>query len=489
MSMRLSELLRDVIAIPAALDREVQALALDSKAVTPGAAFIALRGARRHGVEFSAEAVARGASVVLAEAPLPDITLLDVPVLAIERLRQQLGALARRYHAEAATGMRLIGVTGTNGKTSSVQMIAQALSAAGESCGTIGTLGTGLYGRITAGERTTPDVLAVHAAIAAMHREGARSIAMEVTSHALAQGRVDGLDFEIAVFTNLTRDHLDYHGSMAAYGAAKAKLFAWPSLRAAVIHVDDAFGAELADRMHGGVRVIRTGCSRQDVEIHASEVHADAGGLRFTLWIEAERHAVATKLIGRFNVANLLGVAGVLHARGWAPARIAQALSQLDPVPGRMSRLGGDGRRPLVVVDYAHTPDALDKALSTLREHAAARLIVVFGCGGERDAGKRPQMAALAEQKADVVIVTDDNPRREDGNAIVADIRKGFVRPEAVRFERDRAKAIALALSMAAANDVVLIAGKGHEPYQEIDGVKHPFDDLQVAAGLLKEAA
>ena len=356
MSMRLSALLRDVITIPATLDREVHALALDSKTVTPGAAFIALRGAQRHGIEFSAEAVARGASIVLAEAPLPDITLLDVPVLAIERLRERLGALARRFHDDAAGALRLIGVTGTNGKTSSVQMIAQALSAAGEPCGTIGTLGTGLYGHITAGERTTPDVLAVHASIAAMRSEGARSIAMEVTSHALAQGRVDGLDFEIAVFTNLTRDHLDYHGTMAAYGATKAQLFAWPSLRVAVINIDDAFGAELADRMRAGVRVIRTGCSRQDVEVHASDVHADASGLRFTLWIEAARLAVASKLIGRFNVANLLGVAGVLHACGWPAPRIAASLAALDPVPGRMSRLGGDGLKPLVVVDYAHTP-------------------------------------------------------------------------------------------------------------------------------------
>jgi UDP-N-acetylmuramoyl-L-alanyl-D-glutamate--2,6-diaminopimelate ligase len=276
---------------------------------------------------------------------------------------------------------------------------------------------------------------------------------------------------------------------MDAYGATKAQLFAWPSLRVAVINIDEAFGAELADRMRAGVRVIRTGCSRQDVEVHASDVHADASGLRFTLWIEAARLAVASKLIGRFNVANLLGVAGVLHACGWPAPRIAASLAALDPVPGRMSRLGGDGLKPLVVVDYAHTPDALDKALSTLRDHAAARLIVVFGCGGERDAGKRPQMAALAEQKADVVIVTDDNPRRENGDAIVADIRKGFARPEAVQVERDRAKAIALAITMAAADDVVLIAGKGHEPYQEIGGNKHPFDDRQVAAAMLKEAA
>lgn len=489
MSMRLADLLRDVMAVDARLDRDIHELSLDSKTIVPGAAFVALRGTQRHGIEFAAQAIARGAAIVLAEAPLPDIVQLDVPVLVINDLRRRLGAIARRFYGETLGGLRLIGVTGTNGKTSSVQLIAQALQAAGETSGTIGTLGTGLYGRLEAGERTTPDVISVHRALAAMRAQGATHVAMEVTSHALSQGRVDGLDFEIAVFTNLTRDHLDFHGTMEAYGATKAQLFAWPSLRAAVINIDDDFGAMLADQTRGGVRVIRTGTQRQDVDVYASEVQTGVTGLSFTLWIEAERHAVATRLIGRFNVANLLGVAGVLYARGWSGTRIAAALAALDPVPGRMSRLGGDGVQPLVVVDYAHTPDALDKALSTLRDHAEARLIVVFGCGGERDAGKRPQMAALAEQKADVVFVTDDNPRGEDGDAIVADIRRGFAKADAVHVERDRARAIAQAIRMASANDVVLIAGKGHEPYQEIDGIKHPFDDLKVAAAVLKEAA
>jgi UDP-N-acetylmuramoyl-L-alanyl-D-glutamate--2,6-diaminopimelate ligase len=489
MSLRLSELLNGVIDIDARVDRDIAELSLDSKAIVPGAAFVALRGTQRHGIEFAAEAVARGAAIVLAEAPLPDIVHLDAPVVVINALRDRLGGIARRFYGEGLSGLRLVGVTGTNGKTSSVQLIAQALQSAGERSGTIGTLGIGLYGRLEAGERTTPDVISVHRALARMRAQGAATVAMEVTSHALVQGRVDGLDFETAVFTNLTRDHLDYHGTMAAYGAAKARLFAWPSLQSAVVNIDDDFGATLAAQVRGGVRVIRTGTRRQDVEIHASDIATGVTGLRFMLWIEAERHPVSTRLIGRFNVSNLLGVAGVLHARGWRGERIAAALSALDPVPGRMSRLGGDGVKPLVVVDYAHTPDALDKALSTLRDHAEARLIVVFGCGGERDAGKRPQMAALAEQKADAVIVTDDNPRREDGDAIVADIRRGFARPEAAIIERDRALAIARAIGMAGANDVVLIAGKGHEPYQEITGVKHPFDDLQVAAAVLKEVA
>lgn len=489
MSLRLSALLRDHIEIDPRLDREIAELSMDSKSIGSGAAFIALRGTQRHGIEFAAEAVARSAAIVLAESPLPDIVQLDVPVVVINDLRARLGGIAARFYGTQGGRPSVIGVTGTNGKTSSVQMLAQALTEAGESSGTIGTLGIGLHGRLEAGERTTPDVIAVHRAIARMRAAGALTVAMEVTSHALAQGRVDGIEFDVAVFTNLTRDHLDFHGSMDAYGATKARLFAWSTLQVAVINVDDDFGARLAAQVRAGVRVIRTGLQRQDVEIHASDVRADATGLRFTLWIEAERHAVATRLIGRFNVSNLLGVAGVLHARGWTGAHIAQALAALDPVPGRMSRLGGNGRQPLVIVDYAHTPDALDKALSTLREHAEARLIVVFGCGGERDAGKRPQMAAMAEQKADVVFVTDDNPRCEDGDAIVADIRAGFARPEAVQVERDRARAIARAIGIAAANDVVLIAGKGHEPYQEIDGVQHPFDDLQIAAAVLKEAA
>lgn len=489
MSMRLSDLLRGVIAIDTRLDRDIAELSLDSKSMSPGAAFVALRGHQHHGIEFAAEAVARGAAIVLAEAPLPDVVQLDVPVVAISDLRRHLGTIAHRFYDGAATGLRLIGVTGTNGKTSSVQMIAQALTDAGESTGTIGTLGIGMFGQLEAGERTTPDVIAVHRAVARMRNRGAANIAMEVTSHALAQGRVDALDFEIAVFTNLTRDHLDFHGSMDAYAATKAQLFAWRSLRAAVINVDDAFGARLANQLRRGIRVIRTGSLRQDVEIYASDVQTNATGLCFTLWVEAERYAVSTRLIGRFNVSNLLGVAGVLYLRGWRGAGIAAALSALDPVPGRMSRLGGDDRAPLVIVDYAHTPDALDKALSTLREHTEARLIVVFGCGGERDVGKRPQMAALAEQKADVVIVTDDNPRGESGDAIVADIRAGFTRPEAVRFERDRGRAIASAIAMASPADVVLIAGKGHEPYQEIDGVRYPFDDLRIAAAALAEAA
>ncbi len=489
MSMRLGELMNGVANIDTRLDRAISGLTLDSKSITPGAAFVALRGSRHHGVEFAAEAVARGAAIVIAEAPIPDIAQLDVPVLAIDGLRSRLGMLAARFFGSMQEDVIKIGVTGTNGKTSTVQMIAQALTLGSEPCGTIGTLGIGLYGELAAGERTTPDVIEVHRAIADMCEAGAACIAMEVTSHALMQGRVDDVWFNIAAFTNLTRDHLDYHGTMQAYAAAKAKLFAWPSLRAAVINMDDELAPSMVAMRHPSCGVIRVGTIEEHLDIQAKYIVADTRGLRFSLVFASSSWPVSTRLIGRFNVSNMLVVAGVLHALGWDAAHIAGTLSQLDPVPGRMSRLGGNGVAPLVIVDYAHTPDALEKALSTLREHAHARLIVVFGCGGERDAGKRPQMAAIAEKLADVVIVTDDNPRFEDGDRILADIRSGFTDANVVRFERDRRKAIIAALELAASDDVVLIAGKGHEPYQEIAGQKLPFDDLQVAARVLKEAA
>jgi UDP-N-acetylmuramoyl-L-alanyl-D-glutamate--2,6-diaminopimelate ligase len=298
---------------------------------------------------------------------------------------------------------------------------------------------------------------------------------------------VDGVHFDVAVFTNLTRDHLDYHGDMDSYGAAKARLFAWPGLRAAVLNLDDPFGRRLRSQLPAGLRSL--GLSSRGTpgaDLRAEDVRLDATGLRFDLVAGPERHAVRSPLLGRFNVDNLLAVAGALHAFGDAPTDIAEVLGALEPVPGRMNRLGGDGRLPLVVVDYAHTPDALEQALRSLRGHATARLLCVFGCGGERDTGKRPQMAAIAESLADTVLVTDDNPRREDGDAIVADIVAGFTGTREVVVERDRRAAILRAIGQASADDIVLVAGKGHEPYQEIAGVRHPFDDMAVAREALE---
>ncbi|MCR6494831.1 UDP-N-acetylmuramoyl-L-alanyl-D-glutamate--2,6-diaminopimelate ligase [Thermomonas sp. S9] len=398
-----------------------------------------------------------------------------------------MGALADTFHGHPSAAMATVGVTGTNGKTSTVQLLAQAWTLRGQKAGTLGTLGAGIWPKAVPTGFTTPLVLRLHALLAELRDQGASAVAMEVSSHALDQGRVDGVHFDVAVFTNLTRDHLDYHGDMARYGAAKAKLFDWPGLRAAAVNLDDAFGRELFAAVQGKVRALGfSSRGAPGASVRAEELVLDAGGIGFLLHAGGQAHPVRSPLLGRFNVDNLLGVATTLFALDMAPALIAETLSQLLPVDGRMNRLGGAPGQPLVVVDYAHTPDALEQALASLRAHAAGRLVCVFGCGGERDTGKRPQMAAIAERLADVVIVTDDNPRGEDGDAIVADILAGFLAPQAVVVQRDRATAIASAIAQAAPGDVVLVAGKGHEPYQEIAGVKHPFEDAAVARECLR---
>ena len=481
--MRLDVLLDDVADVPAI---DIEALTLDSRAATPGSAFVALAGGSTHGLRHAGQALANGACCVLFEPPAPQDTAPPEAAIAVPELRARLGAIADRFHGSPSQAMTVIGVTGTNGKTSTVQLLTQAFSNQGATAGSIGTLGAGLHGRIEAGERTTPDVIGVHALLARMRAAGASHVAMEVSSHALHQGRVDAVAFDVAVFTNLTRDHLDYHGDMASYGAAKAMLFEWPALDAAVVNLDDAFGRALFAAKTGAARWI--GVSSRgagDAALRAEAIMLDAAGLRFELVCGDERAVVRSALLGRFNVDNLLAVAGTLLALDWSLAKIAGALANLEPVPGRMARLGGDAFTALVVVDYAHTPDALEQALTTLRSHTGGRLICVFGCGGERDRGKRPEMAKIAETDADVVLVTDDNPRRESGDAIVAEILAGFSDPERVTVQRDRGRAIAEAIAQAVPGDTVLIAGKGLEPYQEIDGVKHVFDDLAHARAAL----
>ena len=489
-AMPLHELLEGLALAPPGLDPLVTGLGADSRALHAGDAFIALAGESTHGLRHLDQAQAAGASVILFEPPAPDALKLPANAIAFPGLRARQGELANRFYGAPSKALRLVGVTGTNGKTSTVQLITQALALSGVTAGSIGTLGAGLHGRLVAGERTTPDVVAVHRLLAGMRDEGATHVAMEVSSHALAQGRVDAVAFQVAVFTNLTRDHLDFHGSMDAYGDAKALLFGWPTLESVVINLDDPFGVRLATRIASGVRIIGTSArGAGKASLRADAVRLAPEGLHFTLAEAGESHAVVSPLLGRFNVENLLAVAGTLRALGWSLADVAAMLPRLSPVGGRMSRVGGSKGQPLVVVDYAHTPDALQQALAALREHTPGRLTCVFGCGGERDAGKRPLMAAIAEAGADRVIVTDDNPRRENGDDIVAGILAGFTRRGAVHVERDRRRAIGLALAGAEAGDVVLVAGKGHEPYQEVAGVRHAFDDLQVASELLEARA
>jgi UDP-N-acetylmuramoyl-L-alanyl-D-glutamate--2,6-diaminopimelate ligase len=492
-AMLLSELLPELEGLSAEL--AVTGLVQDSRELQPGDAFVAIAGFGAHGLHFVEQAREAGAAAILFEPPAPDDLPAPADAIAVPGLRARMGGMADTFHGQPSAAMTTVGVTGTNGKTSTVQLLAQAWTLRGQKAGTVGTLGAGIWPKIVPTGFTTPLVLRMHALLAELRDEGAQAVAMEVSSHALDQGRVDGVHFDVGVFTNLTRDHLDYHGDMASYGAAKARLFDWPGLRAATVNLDDAFGRELFDAVSGKVRAVGfSSRGAAGASVRAEDVQLDGSGIRFLLDAGGQAHLVRSPLLGRFNVDNLLGVAATLYALGMAPALVADTLSQLAPVDGRMNRLGGDVSedglpQPLVVVDYAHTPDALEQALASLRAHAAGRLICVFGCGGERDTGKRPLMGAIVERAADVAIVTDDNPRGEDGDAIVAGIVAGFTDPAKAIVQRDRAAAIARAIGMAGAGDVVLIAGKGHEPYQEIHGVRHPFDDTATARDVLRRAS
>ncbi len=470
---------------PAALALRLTGVALDTRELRPGDVFLALRGASDHGYWHAARAIEAGAAAILAEAPLPtDATLpTAVPVLVANELRPRMAAIAERVYGAPSAALDVIGVTGTNGKTSTVQFIAQGAALLGRRPATQGTLGAGPLGQLVPGQRTTPDICATQRFLADMRSAGIDTVAMEVSSHALTQGRVERVQFDVAVYTQLTRDHLDYHGDMESYFQAKARLFAWPALSAAVINLDCAWGRRLVSMTRAPV----TGYSAAGApgaQLAAEDLALQHDGMRFTLCCDGERIPVHTQLVGRFNVDNLLAACAALRALGATPAQLAQIVPQLQPVPGRMNRLGG-GASPLVVVDYAHTPDAIAKALASLREHAPRQLTIVFGCGGERDRGKRPQMAAAAEAAADRVILTDDNPRGEDGDRIIADTRAGLRRPGLALVERDRRRAIERAIGDAGRGDIVLIAGKGHEPYQEVAGRVLPFDDREVAAAAL----
>lgn len=487
-TMMLSELLQVAPTTLACGDRPVTGVSADSRQLHAGDVFIALAGASTHGLRYAAAADTAQVAAILFEPPAPPDAVLPRHAIAVPGLRQRQGELAGRFYGEPSRQLCVVGVTGTNGKTSTVQLLTQALSLDGAVAGSIGTLGAGLYGKVQTGERTTPDVIAVHRLLAELRDAGASHVAMEVSSHALDQGRVDGVAFTLAAFTNLTRDHLDYHGDMASYGAAKARLFAMPGLGAVVVNLDDAHAAAMLAQV--GPEVRRIGVSAQgDVRavLRAEHVALSPAGLQFMLCEGGESHAVQSPLLGRFNIDNLLAVAGCLRAMGWSLAKIAAMLPRLHPVPGRMTRAGGMAGQPLVVIDYAHTPDALAQALASLRAHTPGHLVCVFGCGGERDRGKRAQMAEIAEAQADRIVITDDNPRGEDGDAIVADILAGLRDAAAATVQRDRAQAITDAVCRAAAGDVVLVAGKGHEPYQEIAGRRIAFDDLAIAQAALQQ--
>ena len=479
MPMPLNQLLPQ--AQSAVLIRE---LTLDSRQVRPGDLFLAVPGTRQDGRVHIADAISRGAAAVAFEADGAEpMSAASTELVAIKGLAGQLSAIAGRFYGEPSRGLHLVGITGTNGKTSVSQLLAQALDLLGEPCGIVGTLGNGFYGALAQGQHTTPDPIGVQATLAGLKQEGARAVAMEVSSHGLHQGRVAALDFDIAVFTNLSRDHLDYHGSMEAYQAAKAALFAWPSLRARVINLDDAAGQQLALEERES-RLIGYSLEQQGAYLFCRDIHFDDHGVRATLVTPRGEGSLRSSLLGRFNLSNLLAVVGALLAMDYPLDEILKAVPRLNGPIGRMQRLGG-GKAPLVVVDYAHTPDALEKVLDALRPHVAGRLLCLFGCGGDRDRGKRPLMAGVVERLADGVLVTDDNPRSETPEQIFSDIQAGFAAPQNVRFVHGRGQAIAALVAEANVDDIVVLAGKGHEDYQEINGVRQPFSDLQEAGRAL----
>ena len=468
-------------------------LTADSRKVQAGSLFLAYPGEHADGRAYIPQAINQGAAAVLWErAGYSWNGEWSLPNLGVDNLRAQAGAIADAFYQHPSRALWMIGVTGTNGKTSCSHWLAQALTALNRKTAIIGTLGNGFADAanevLSPTANTTPDAILLHGMLADYLRQGAQAVAMEVSSHGLDQGRVNGVQFDVAVFTNLSRDHLDYHGDMAHYAAAKQQLLQWPGLSCAVLNIDDEYGREFAHILAGeGKRVLTYSLEAADADIYGSMLRFSDQGLAMQVRTPYGDAHLQAGLIGRFNAYNLLAVLGALLASDTTLAAAVAALRAIGPVPGRMQQLGG-GAKPLVVIDYAHTPDALEKVLVTLREQTDAarhtRLVCVFGCGGNRDAGKRPLMGGVAARLADSVIVTSDNPRDEDPARIIAEIEHGMHGNH--RVQPDRALAIAEAVAQAQPGDIVLVAGKGHEAYQEIGGVRHAFNDRNVAEAALQ---
>jgi UDP-N-acetylmuramoyl-L-alanyl-D-glutamate--2,6-diaminopimelate ligase len=511
----LADLTAGFVAVPA--DIVVSDVTLDSRAAVPGGLFLACKGRTSHGLKFAEQAVARGARAVLYEESPDAITPNFSPgvfVAAVPLLSQRASLIADRFFGAPSQSLTMAGITGTNGKTTCAWLLAQALQFCGRPAAYMGTLGYGRPPTVTATEHTTSDAVSVQRHLAALRSLGAECVCMEVSSHALDQDRVTGVRFNTAAFTNLTRDHLDYHGTMKAYGAAKTRLFAWPSLANRVINIDDAFGQQLASQLSPARLVITTqkgvaadSALRKAEYVRASRVTPDPAGLVIGVDSSWGPGELTVRLIGEFNVDNVLTVLAVLLSWNIPLAQAMRALEQCRAASGRMEMFGGRGLTPLAIVDYAHTPDALAKALGAARLHCRGELRVVFGCGGDRDAGKRPLMGRIAAELADDIIVTDDNPRTEDPARIVADILAGIAgdaagtrgagavreagsagnaRVAPVVVEHDRALAIRLALQRSGPDDVVLVAGKGHEDYQIYGKERRPFVDQAIVTAALE---
>jgi len=485
MTMSLHELLEGWVDDAPAIG--LTGICLDNRNIEAGEAFVAVQGQMGHGLEYARYAVDAGAVAVIHDG-LRSVPELAVPAVEVTGLGHKLGELASRFYAAPSEQMTIAGVTGTNGKTSVAHFLAQSWQRVYGGAGMMGTLGYGPVGNLQSGLRTTPDALRIQRVLADCLNTGVERLSMEVSSHALQQQRCQTVQFDAAVFTNLSRDHLDYHVDMQAYAAAKRLLFTEYAPSFAIINHDDAYGSKWFGELNGGMQMLSFGLE-EGAELRAFVSSMDIDGMTIRIngpWGSDEVH---TSLLGKFNASNLLAAAGTLALLGMPWNQVLHQLELMQPVPGRMMRLGGNQGQPVVVVDYAHTPDALESALQAVRAHLDGKLVCVFGCGGNRDQGKRPQMGRAAELLADDVFVTTDNPRDESANKIIDDVIAGLEQPGKATIEPDRAAAIRRAIANCQPGDVVLVAGKGHEKWQEIGGQRIPFSDETTILNALGDAA
>ncbi len=492
--MMLSVLLKGIAPVMAEQDCDVTALTIDSRKVEQGALFVALKGTQQHGLTYADSVIDQSAVAIIWESDVAVKTQkMAVPQIEITDLRKHLGEIANRFYDSPSQAVDVVGITGTDGKTSVSHFIAQAM----ENCAVMGTLGIGLLDDLQTATHTTPDVISTHKNISEMKAKKVKALAMEVSSHALDQGRVSGVYFDVAVLTNLSRDHLDYHVTVEAYAEAKAKLFAWPDLKALVLNLDDQFGQEIAQKWGGVISgsIIGYGIASANDSVAdypensliANNTIFNNSGISARVHYGDQQADLTASVLGRFNLSNLLAALGAMLGLGHSLEVAITQLSNVQTVAGRMEKVSDAG--VLAVVDYAHTPNALETVLKALREHTQNKLICVFGCGGDRDTGKRPLMAKIAEANADVVIVTDDNPRTENPESIMQDVVAGFINKAVITIEHDRAKAISTALKNAQSGDTVLIAGKGHENVQVLATGSIPFSDREQANKVLQELA
>ena len=459
-------------------------LTTDSRKVGAGDGFIAWPGAATDARRYVGDVLNAGAGACLVEmSGIDAYGFVDEKIAAYADLKAAAAPIAAAYFEEPSRQLQTIAITGTNGKTSTAWWLAQALGKLNRKCGVVGTLGIGTPGAMVFNGLTTPDPVLLQQQLRRFVDEGFTTCAIEASSIGIAEQRLSATHLQVAVLTNFTQDHMDYHGSMQAYWAAKESLFTWPGLQSAVINVDDAKGRALCLKLKASSIDVWTVALNEPARLQAEAIEQQAGALRFDVVEGIERREVTTSAIGLYNVSNLLGVMGALRALGVSLEDAAKACSDLPAVPGRLNTLNQTGK-PLVVIDYAHTPDAIEKVLLALQPVARVRggqLWCVFGCGGDRDASKRPLMAATAQKNADQLVVTSDNPRSENPKVIISQILLGLTHSESVEVQADRALAIARAVASAQPADVVLLAGKGHEDFQEVQGIKHPFNDMQQA--------